>query len=193
MERVFFEVVSNDKLAKWVLVGILLFSFSILVYPSLPPFWFIEQIKENMKENISSGEGFFGVMTMLPLIIAINNIVASFFTLAGGFIVVGYPTVMIFNGLIVGSVALDAVSQNPLVPIYTSLAVHGILEIPIIALAGSLGLARILKFAKASIEETVGFVAFSIIVLAFIESSLTIVFMALDAVWRSLLFGVPLP
>ena len=191
MEHVFFEVVTNEKLAKAVLVGITLFSLSILVYPSLTSLWFIDQVKENMKESLSSGEGLLGSITMLPLVIAINNIIASFFTLAGGFIVIGYPAVMIFNGLLVGSVASDVVSQNPLAPIYTSLAVHGILEIPVIALAGSFGLARLLKFTSVTVEETVGFIAFSIIVLAFIESTLTVAFMTLDIILRNMVLGVP--
>ena len=123
----------------------------------------------------------------IPLIISVNNIVASFITFILGFTVIGPIAVLVYNGIVTGVVISMASGSHSILSgsQVALLAPHGSLEIPTIAFSGAISAYYVVSKAGRDRDILIGgvkMIVYVIVTLAIIESFITPTVAILDAV-----------
>ena len=123
----------------------------------------------------------------IPLIISVNNIIASLITFILGFTLIGPIAVLIYNGIVTGIViSMASVSHGIFNGSQVALLVpHGSLEIPTIAASGAISAYYVISKPGRDKDILIGGVkmmVYIIVTLAIIESFITPTVSILDAV-----------
>ncbi len=151
-----------------------------------------ESLEKSVEEKFSSLPG--GSVFLLPLVIFVNNFIASIVTIASGFTVIGPLAIMAYNGIVTGLVVNTSLGAGRGFLNYSAfalLAPHGSLEIPTIALSGAIPIYRLLYRGRGiSWINVLKLVSFILVTLAFVESIITPATAVIDAVITRMLESI---
>jgi uncharacterized membrane protein SpoIIM required for sporulation len=98
------------------------------------------QIIDSIERHRMWTESVVAVKPVASSFIATNNLTVAFTTFALGVTGIGTLWMMVFNGLLLGTVGAATWQAGMALPLWSFVAPHGVLELPAICIAGGAGL-----------------------------------------------------
>ncbi len=187
-------LISNRKVYALMVLFILFFTVGLVFYSDIlnALSWTglsKESLENSIKEKFSFSKE---TMLLVPVIIFVNNLIASIITFILGFTVLGPILVLLYNGLITGLVvSIDLKGTGFFDQSIVALLIpHGCLEIPTISLSGAVSAYYVLTrggLDKRILLGALKIVLYTLLTLAIVESFITPGIAVIDALFSKVI------
>ena len=187
-------LMSNRRIYALTVLFILFFTIGLVFYSEILNALSWTGVSKESLENSIREKFSFSKETMLfiPVIIFVNNLIASIITFFLGFTIIGPILVLTYNGLITGLVASIGLNTTEFFgqSIVALLIPHGCLEIPTISLSGAIPAYYVLTRGKLDKKILLGalkIVLYTLLTLAIVETFITPGIAVIDALFSKVI------
>ncbi|MCE4615235.1 MAG: stage II sporulation protein M [Desulfurococcales archaeon] len=189
-----FMLISNRKVYALILLFLLFFTVGLVFYSDILNSLSWAGLSKKELENSIREKFSFSKETLLfiPIIIFVNNLVASVITFLLGFTILGPILILLYNGLITGLVVSIGLNASEFFgqSVVALLIPHGCLEIPTISFSGAIPAYYMLTRGKLDRNTLFGalkVVLYTLLTLAIVETFITPGIAIVDALFSKVI------